>query len=116
MFDPKDYPDNWKELRREILAACLGKCMCAGECGAHSGSCPAHNHELHPTTGSLVVLTIAHLWRGPCADCHAAGIKCGIRLHLKAMCQRCHLAYDLPHHIARARRTPLREESGRGSV
>ena len=105
VFDPKDYPDNWKEIRAAILERCYHRCECAGECGSHSGACRAVNRELHPDTGSLVVLTIAHLWRGACRLCHEAKIKCGFPDHLKAMCQRCHLAYDLPHHIARARRT-----------
>lgn len=45
-------------------------------------------HEaLHPDTGSIVVLTVAHLDHVPenCADDN-----------LKAMCQRCHNRYDAP--------------------
>ncbi len=41
----------------------------------------------HPITGSVVVLTVAHLDHQPwnCAD-----------ENLKAMCQRCHNRYDAP--------------------
>jgi hypothetical protein len=111
MFDPSDYPSDWKRIRAEILGACMSKCMCAGECGQHSGACPAVNHELHPSTGSLVVLTIAHLCRTPCAAAVPPAIKCGERSHLKAMCQRCHLAFDLPHHIARRRRSRFEKKA-----
>lgn len=56
--------------------------------------CEAEHDQPHPVTGSRVVLTVAHLDHQPenCADDN-----------LKAMCQRCHLAYDADHH----RRTRL---------
>jgi len=43
-----------------------------------------------------VVLTVAHLNHQPedCAD-----------VNLKAMCQRCHLRYDVPHHQRNAAAT-----------
>ena len=51
--------------------------------------CSALNHNLHPETGSRVVLTIAHLDHIPehCGD-----------ENLRAWCQRCHLTYDRDHH------------------
>ena len=50
----------------------------------------------HPVTGSRVILTIAHLDHTPenCADDN-----------LRAWCQRCHFAYDLPMHIANRKAT-----------
>jgi hypothetical protein len=39
-----------------------------------------------------VVLTVAHLCMTP---------KCRAENHVKAMCQRCHLAYDRPHRKGR---------------
>lgn len=62
-------------------------------------------------TQSIVILTVAHLWRGPCGEHNKAGEKCGDPSHLKAMCQRCHLAYDLPQHQASARATRRRRKA-----
>jgi hypothetical protein len=47
--------------------------------------------------GTRVVFTTAHL-----CDCRPL---CGNLLHLKAMCQRCHLRVDQPLHTENARRT-----------
>jgi hypothetical protein len=68
-----------------------------------------------PSGRGKVVLTVAHLWRGPCADHHAAKVKCGEPDHLKAMCQRCHLAYDLPQHRENAARTRRQRRRERAS-
>jgi hypothetical protein len=101
-MDLKDYPANWKVFSRWVRRVrAMGRCECAGECGAHSGCCRARNNELHPETGSLVILTVAHLWRGIC-HCET---KCANPDHVKAMCQACHLRYDLAHHLARRART-----------
>lgn len=86
------YPKDWRHISYRIRTArALGRCECAGECGHshHAGRCPARNGENHPITGSKVVLTVAHLDHQPehCEDDN-----------LKAMCQRCHLAYDCEHH------------------
>jgi hypothetical protein len=103
-MNPADYPSNWREVSLAIRRRAFHRCECAGECGKHSGTCGAINGQLHPRTGSRVVLTVMHLWRGPCREHHEAGIKCDDPTHLKAACQACHLAYDLPHHIARRKR------------
>ena len=50
----------------------------------------------HPLTGSRVVLTVAHLDHVPEHSDPA---------NLKAMCQRCHLAYDAAEHAANASHT-----------
>jgi hypothetical protein len=46
---------------------------------------------------------VAHLDAdgGPCKHKNP----CAQRSHLKAMCQRCHLRYDHPRHMANARAT-----------
>ena len=51
--------------------------------------CQAEGYKGHPLTGSTVVLTVAHLDHDPgnCAEDN-----------LRAMCQRCHLAYDSERH------------------
>lgn len=59
--------------------------------------CPARHGHVHPSTGSQVVLTTAHLDHTPenCEDDN-----------LRAMCQSCHLNYDRSHH-AETRRASL---------
>jgi len=65
--------------------------------------CHARHDEPHPITGNRVVLTVAHLNHRP-MDCRES--------NLAALCQRCHLNYDRPRHIAAARR---RRHSARAS-
>ena len=69
----------WLSLRRDALDRAGNRCM----------PCGAENKSPHPNTGSTVVLTTAHL------DHDADN---NIWHNLKAMCQRCHLAYDAPMH------------------
>ena len=71
--------------------------------------CAAHNQQPHPITGSIVVLTVAHLDHTPenCADDN-----------LRAYCQRCHLAYDRDRHEANRKENKRRaqEEAGQLSM
>jgi 5-methylcytosine-specific restriction endonuclease McrA len=90
----KRYPSDWKAIRASILTR-------AGNCCEGSPTypdCQAANGMPHPITGSLVVLTIAHLDHAPenCAPDN-----------LRAWCQRCHNTYDLPH-----RRASRRQRTG----
>ena len=80
----KRYPRNWKEIRAAILARAENRC----EGSPKYLNCCAENGKLHPTTGSLVVLTIAHLDHTP-ENCDPA--------NLRAWCQQCHNAYDREH-------------------
>lgn len=110
-MDRKQYPADWEAIREWILLRAGDRCECEGECGrAHAGRCGRCAGD-PLERGRFVVLTTAHLWRGPCAEHHAAGIKCGEPEHLKAMCQACHLAYDMEHHVANARRTRFRRRA-----
>jgi hypothetical protein len=83
------YPKDWKAISLRIRhERASNKCECDGECGGdHIGRCSVVNGTRHPITGSVVVLTVAHLDHTPenCADDN-----------LKAMCQRCHNRYDMP--------------------
>ena len=93
------YPLDWPEISLRIRTVrAENRCECTGICGKHAGPdrCAARNGGLHPVTGSLVVLTTAHLDHQPenCAD-----------TNLAAFCQRCHLAYDGPHHAETRART-----------
>ncbi|AKU43496.1 hypothetical protein CPT_Sansa92 [Caulobacter phage Sansa] len=53
--------------------------------------CRAENGKPHPVTGSIVVLTTAHLNHQP----EDNGVP-GDRPNLKSWCQRCHNTYDAP--------------------
>lgn len=100
------YPEDWPKVRERIMERCRDedptttasiiyphRCECVGECGRHEmRRCDRRHHEPIPGTALLddskpVILTVAHLDHTPenCAD-----------ENLKAMCQRCHLAYDAP--------------------
>jgi hypothetical protein len=104
-FDRSRYPERWESISLEVRERAQYRCECAGECGRrHSGRCEARHGQPAPHSGAKVILTAAHLWRGPCAPCDELGIKCGHLHHLGAFCQACHLSYDLPHHVARRRR------------
>ena len=105
------YPAHWRELSERIrFERADGRCECTGQCGVdhlpkHSsgdwpfcddlvaGRCAARNGEAHPVTGSRVVLTVAHLDHTP-ENCDPD--------NLRAMCQRCHLAYDRKQHATTA--------------
>lgn len=86
--DRNKYPDDWEEIscRIRFERAC-GFCECDGECGTHSDRCDAAHGWPHPVTGSEVVLTTAHLDHDTTHNDDD---------NLKAMCQRCHNAYDVP--------------------
>lgn len=79
------YPKDWKAIADAIRARAGQRC----EGSPAYPDCRADNGKAHPVTGSLVVLTVAHLDHTPenCSD-----------ENLKAMCQRCHLTYDSEHH------------------
>jgi len=111
------YPADWKAISDRIrFERAAGKCECHGECGHDhfheqieaSGvdefdetRCTAMHDAPHPITGSHTVLTVAHLDHQ--LDDHTDA-------NLRAMCQRCHLAFDRAQHAQSAyytRRCPL---------
>ena len=79
----------WLALRGEILARAGDRC----EGTPQFPDCRAANGTPHPVTGSKVVLTIAHM------DQHPGHNDPG---NLRALCQRCHNAWDAPHRKANA--------------
>lgn len=88
------YPSNWKAISLAIRERAGQRCECMGECGLHPPNpeprrCIERNGEAGAYTRGRIVLTTAHLNHTP-EDCDPA--------NLKAMCQRCHLRYDAPHH------------------
>lgn len=67
--------------------------------------CQAANGEPHPVTGSIVVLTTAHLGE-PYATGADKHDKMDIRAeNLAHLCQRCHLNHDREEHRVNATRT-----------
>lgn len=89
--DYSQYPEDWKEIRETVLARAGNQCEL---CGAENG-------KPHWKTGSIVVLTIAHLDQDR---------KNNKKYNLKALCQRCHNIIDLPYRIKR-RKEKRRKES-----
>jgi hypothetical protein len=101
------YPRDWLQISRRIrFERAAGRCECRGQCGAHprsGGRCAAVHGQLHPVTGSKVLLTTAHLDHTP-ENCDET--------NLAAMCQRCHLAYDTEHHAVNASHTRAIKAAG----
>lgn len=79
------YPAEWAAISKRIREGRAGN-RCESVPGAPP--CGAVHGQRHPITGSVVVLTVAHLDHQPehCAD-----------ENLRALCQRCHNRYDQPH-------------------
>ena len=105
------YPAYWPEISHRIrFERAGGRCECDGRCGLDHGGdrCPELDGEPHSVTGSIVVLTVAHLNHAPEESADD---------NLMALCQRCHLAHDRPEHqrIARLRRSRERRRRATGS-
>lgn len=76
----------WKMLSRVVKEEQGYRCLW---CGAFDGL-------PNPATGSIVVLTTAHLDHDENNNA---------RENLAALCQRCHLGHDLKQHMANAAKT-----------
>lgn len=88
------YPADWRLISFGIrFGRGEGRCECTGECGRERcrPRCDAEHGKPHPVSGSVVVLTTAHL-ADPIEDCRPE--------NLRGMCQACHLRYDMPRHQA----------------
>jgi len=77
----KEYHPRWHLISRMIRFRRAGNCC---------ELCWAKNYQPHPVTRSKVVLTVAHMDHDKSNNADG---------NLKALCQRCHLRHDLPHHI-----------------
>lgn len=89
------YPADWDAISRAAKDRADWRCACTGHCGrgTHTGRCPnRHGHGAYDT-GSLVILTTAHLNHQP-EDCRPE--------NLVPMCQGCHLHMDRAHHLVTA--------------
>jgi len=111
------YPDNWKEIAARCKFEAGYKCQ---DCGATSGEwiirhltdrnkyiTMADEEEMYwhgedyEDKAVLVQLGVAHLDQNP-ANCD--------RANLRVLCRRCHLVYDLPFHVEKAKKTRLNKK------
>lgn len=74
----------WLALRAAVLDRAANRC----EGTPAWPDCRAANGARHPATGSIVVLTVAHMDHDPGNSAPD---------NLKALCQRCHNTYDAAH-------------------
>lgn len=86
------YPSDWKQISLRIRERDGWRCK----------FCGAENGKPNPTTGSKVVLTVAHLNHDE-ADCRDE--------NLAALCQKCHLTYDAQHHAENAKVTRAKKKA-----
>lgn len=89
----KRYPSNWGQISDSIrFTRAHRRCEFLTLDGKR---CTAVHGKPHPHTGSIVVLTVAHLDHCPehCAP-----------TNLRAGCQCCHNRYDLKHRINNAQK------------
>lgn len=87
-MDRASYPVDW-EVRSRFVRFVRARNRCEW--------CDAANGQPHPITGSIVVLTTAHVFDMDHGACSL--------LNLAALCQRCHLNHDRRHHTENAWRT-----------
>ena len=88
------YPKDWK-IRSHFVRSYRAKNKCEW-CGVGNG-------EIHPVTGSVVVLTVAHIFDHRPENANL--------LNLAALCQRCHNRHDAKQRQI-DRRARLEKESG----
>ncbi len=84
--DKTVYPANWKQISLRIRERDGWRCKW----------CDAENGKPNPRTGSIVVLTTAHVNHDTTDNSDA---------NLAALCQRCHLRHDAQYHASNAART-----------
>lgn len=92
------YPKNWEAIREEVRQR-AGDC-CEGT--PQFPTCRVPNHSIHPVTGRRVVCTVMHLWDMNPMACELE--------NLRFACNRCHLSWDRPHHLAVQRRNRERKK------
>lgn len=114
-IDYRKYPPDWGDISKRIRDRAGNVCE---ECGVPNGSHVLRAKgdrsqwtQVEAGKGTRIVLTVHHIG----VD-HADGTpgdprdKMDVRdENLIALCQACHLAADLDHHIAEARKTRARK-------
>jgi len=107
-IDYSRYPSSWPAISLAIRERAHWRCEW---CGAAHG-------QPHPETGATVVLTVAHLGTD-----HADGTpgdkrdKSDVRPeNLAALCQRCHLRFDVDEHLETRRRRERQQRIAAGQL
>ena len=91
------YPKDWKAISARIRERAGNQCECMGECGLHPDHrCVERNGKPAQWAKGKIVLTVAHLDHMPETRDDSL---------LKAMCQRCHLRFDMDEHQQHAYET-----------
>ena len=107
-MDMRRYPPNWKQISLRIRERDGWRCKW---CGAANGT-------PNPRTGSIVVLTVAHLGTahvdGTPGDKHDK-LDCRNE-NLAALCQACHLRFDSDEHMANAAATRRQRKIAAGQM
>ena len=85
------YPPNWPAISLRIRLE---------RAGNRCEWCGAANHWFHPETGSVVILSVAHLDHDPANNSES---------NLAALCQACHNRYDGPKRAQNRKHNALRE-------
>lgn len=81
------YPPDWPQIAVAVKEAAGWRCV-----GSPAyPDCRAAHGKPHPVTGSVVVITVAHLDHQP-ENCDPE--------NLRAWCQKCHNTYDAPMRAA----------------
>jgi hypothetical protein len=103
------YPADWDAISRAAKDRANWQCACTGQCGrgTHPGRCPNRHGEPAYGTGTLVILTTAHLNHTP-EDCRPD--------NLVPMCQGCHLHMDRAHHLVTATLTRAATAAAAGQL
>lgn len=87
------YPKNWEEIVEKVRERSGNRCEFVDDEGRR---CDAVHRSPHPVTGSMVILTVAHLDHRP-ENCDPS--------NLRHACQRCHNRYDVEHRKETRRKT-----------
>lgn len=103
-MDYSKYPPNWKDLSRKIrFERAKGNC----EGTSQFPNCQAVYGKPHPDTGSIVVLSVAHLNHNTYDN----------RLeNLRALCQRCHNNWDITYRKLNRAKTRIRRQLEAGQL
>ena len=106
-YNRRAYPPDWLAVSRRIRERSGGQCECEGECGLHRTHpgprrCEERHNQPAKWAQGTIVLTVAHLNHKP-SDCREE--------NLKAMCQRCHNRYDVPHRAKNRSRTRAKKQA-----
>ena len=108
-MNPADYPPNWKEISQRIrFERAGGRCECIGECGIdHGGRCDEMHGQPAKHARGKVCLTVAHLDHNPASDDET---------RLRAYCNKCHLRYDVAHHLRSRRKRVINQQLANGQI